>query len=67
MSKRTKSRSDKEPAVVARLRSYKPSFLFDPLLLCLPRNAGLRLTTKKCLKRHNIVKSAAIKGEVQQG
>ena len=67
MSKRTKSKSDQEPAVVARWRSYKPSFLFEPLLSCLPRNAGLRLTTKKCLKRHSIVKSAVIKGEVQQG
>ena len=30
MSKRTKSKSDQEPAVVARLRSYKPSFLLAP-------------------------------------
>ena len=29
-SKRAKSKSDQEPAVVARLRSYKPSFLSTP-------------------------------------
>ena len=59
--KRSRARSG------GKVKELQAVFSVDPLLSCLPRNAGLRLITQKSLKRHSIVKSAVIKGEVQQG
>ena len=53
--KRSRARSG------GKVKELQAVFSVDPLLWCLPGNAGLRLLTQKSSKRHRIINSAVIK------